>query len=331
MGLRLAQELEAVRREIDHENASARRHEARGLADRAGRIVEVVQHLVDDDEVEGVARERRRIDVALPQFDAASGRPFRDWRGRPRAWHGWHRVPRCAERAAPATAACGRCRCRDRARSRIGAGPRASSTAASTTASGACRERMRSHSGARREKKACAACERWARTASSRVRSSSSCGSDRSRLSRIGRMMRRADAPVGEPEEGPGPFPVALHEAGLDQQLQMAGDARLGLAQDVGEVGDGKLALGQQGQDPQARLLGGCPQDIQGQIQRRRRGVRHGQISLLHIKIYLYVFWNGSKRSLTLYPGEPWRGPRRSPARRRRRRRTTQKARWARG
>ena len=70
MGLGLAQELEAMRREIDHENASARCHEARGFADRAGRIVEVVQHLVDDDEVEGVARERRRIDVALPQFDA---------------------------------------------------------------------------------------------------------------------------------------------------------------------------------------------------------------------------------------------------------------------
>ena len=216
-------------------------------------------------------------------------------------------------------------------RLRIGAGPRASSTAASTTASGACRERMRSQSGARREKKACAACERWARTASSRVRSSSSCGSDRSRLSRVGRMMRKADAPVGEPEEGPGPFPVALHEAGLDQKLQMAGDARLGLPQDVREVGDGELTLGQQGEDPQARLLGGCPQDIQGQIQRWRRGVRHGQISLLHIKIYLYVFWKRSKRSLTLYPGEPWRGPRRSPARKRRRRRTTQKARWARG
>ena len=37
----------------------------------------------------------------------------------------------------------------------------------------------------------------------------------------------------------------------------MARDARLRLAQDVGEVGDGQFGLGQQRQDAQARLLAG--------------------------------------------------------------------------
>ena len=37
----------------------------------------------------------------------------------------------------------------------------------------------------------------------------------------------------------------------------MARDARLRLAQDVGEVGDGQLGLGQQRQHAQARLLAG--------------------------------------------------------------------------
>ncbi len=35
----------------------------------------------------------------------------------------------------------------------------------------------------------------------------------------------------------------------------MAGDARLGLAEDVSEVGDGQLGLGQQRQDAQAGIL----------------------------------------------------------------------------
>ena len=62
-------------------------------------------------------------------------------------------------------------------------------------------------------------------------------------------------AAVGQPEEGPGPLPVPLDEPGLDEELEVPGDARLRLAEDVGEVGDRKLALGQQREDAQARLL----------------------------------------------------------------------------
>jgi hypothetical protein len=52
---------------------------------------------------------------------------------------------------------------------------------------------------------------------------------------------------------------MPFNETGLRQQLEMAGDAGLGLAENIREIGDGKLAFGQQGQDPHARFLCGCP------------------------------------------------------------------------
>ena len=48
----VAQELQIVGREIDHQQASARPQHARCFADRATAVVEVVQHLMHDDHVE---------------------------------------------------------------------------------------------------------------------------------------------------------------------------------------------------------------------------------------------------------------------------------------
>lgn len=62
-------------------------------------------------------------------------------------------------------------------------------------------------------------------------------------------------AVLGETEERPGAFAEALDQPGLDQELEVPGDARLRLAQDVGEVGDGQFGLGQQRQHTQPRLL----------------------------------------------------------------------------
>ncbi len=47
---------------------------ARGFLQRPGRIVEEVQHLMDDDEVVAVALDRRRVEVALAQLDVAQAR-----------------------------------------------------------------------------------------------------------------------------------------------------------------------------------------------------------------------------------------------------------------
>ena len=64
-----------------------------------------------------------------------------------------------------------------------------------------------------------------------------------------------AAAMLGEAEESPGAFAEALDQPGLDQQLEMARDARLRLAQDVGQVGNGQFGFGQQRQHAQARFL----------------------------------------------------------------------------
>ena len=68
--------------EIDDQQASARPQRARRLAQRARGIVEEVQHLMDDDEVVGVALDRRRVNVALAQQHVAQARLRRCARAR---------------------------------------------------------------------------------------------------------------------------------------------------------------------------------------------------------------------------------------------------------
>ena len=65
MGVLVAQEFEVVRREIDDEQTPAGPQHARRLADGAGAVVEEVQDLMDDDDVEGIARHREIVDVAV--------------------------------------------------------------------------------------------------------------------------------------------------------------------------------------------------------------------------------------------------------------------------
>ncbi len=60
--------------EIDHDQPPGGRERARRLVQRPGRIVEEVQHLMDDDEVVAVALDRRRVDVALAELDVAQAR-----------------------------------------------------------------------------------------------------------------------------------------------------------------------------------------------------------------------------------------------------------------
>ena len=57
-------------------------------------------------------------------------------------------------------------------------------------------------------------------------------------------------------EIDPAPLAEALDQAGLGQKLQVAADARLALAQDLGQVLDVELAGGEQHEDAQARRLG---------------------------------------------------------------------------
>ena len=61
----LAQEFLLMRREVDHQQPPARPQHARRLADGAAAVVEEVQHLMQDDDVEGIVGERQVVDVAL--------------------------------------------------------------------------------------------------------------------------------------------------------------------------------------------------------------------------------------------------------------------------
>ena len=72
------------------------------------------------------------------------------------------------------------------------------------------------------------------------------------------RTHRERSRPVlGEAEERPGALAKTGHQPGLGQELEMAGDARLRLAQDVGQLRDRQLGLVEQRQDAQPRLLAG--------------------------------------------------------------------------
>ena len=75
---------------------------------------------------------------------------------------------------------------------------------------------------------------------------------------------RAFGAALGEAEEHPGAFAEALDEPGLGHQLQMPADARLALAEDLGEVLDVQLAGGEQRQNAQARGLAGGREARQG-------------------------------------------------------------------
>ena len=243
--------------------------------------------------------QRQVVDVALAHAAMSAGRRARAGR-------------------APAAACRATDRCRARARSR---GPNSSSMrpvpvprssserngwsasaariAASTASSATCSLRMRSHSAA------CCA-EIGLRRGGARRRAPTASrvavARDRSGRSGSSRVEQRARdvgaaAVLGQPEERPGALAEALDQAGFGQQLEMARDARLRLAQDVGEVGDGQLGLGQQRQHAQARLLaGGLERRVEG-IETEPAVVAHvGSLGFMpdawaashHIKISLY-------------------------------------------
>ena len=148
----LAQEFLVVGVEIDDMRAARPAAAPAPPRQRAGGIVEEVQHLMDDDEIVGVALDRRRVDVALAQLRRVGGPPDRCGRAPARASPGSGRRRPRASRAGRAARACGRCRCRDRADRGTASSPIMSTIAASTRSSGACSARIWSQSAARAAK-----------------------------------------------------------------------------------------------------------------------------------------------------------------------------------
>jgi len=58
-------------------------------------------------------------------------------------------------------------------------------------------------------------------------------------------------ATLPQPVEGPGALPEAVEQSGVAQQLEMAGNARLALPQDLGQFAHRQLTMGAQRQQPQ--------------------------------------------------------------------------------
>ena len=79
-------------------------------------------------------------------------------------------------------------------------------------------------------------------------------------------------AALAEPIERPAPLAEAIDQAGFGEQLQVPRDARLRLAQDLGEVGNRQVGFSEQRQYAQARAFAGRTQRaMQGfEIERRR-------------------------------------------------------------
>ena len=148
MGMLVAQEFEIVRREVDHQQPAGRAQHARRFADRARAVVEEVQHLMDDDDVEGIAAaaaDRRCRPAARCN---GAGRRGRAARARAAACRATGRCRARARSPGRTARACGRCRCRDRAASGTACRRAPRRSPASTASSATCSLRMRSHSAA---------------------------------------------------------------------------------------------------------------------------------------------------------------------------------------
>ena len=268
MGVVAAQELERVGREVDDQQAAAGGEQLGGLADCAGGIVEEVQHLVDDDEVERVALERRAVDVALPEVDAADLGPLEVG-----ARDGEHRVAaveadaRSTRSSSPAS----------NWSMRPVPVPRSSDRAMGRVAEHV--EDRRLDHLVRRMQRALLV-PAGGDAGEVLLCSGSTPAADDRKPVEVGRQHgvvrvgagehvghELTDGAVdGEVEERPRALAMLVDDAGIGEQLEVAGDSRLRLAEDVGQVGDRELAVLEQGDDPQSRVLADRPQDEQCRV-----------------------------------------------------------------
>ena len=74
MGVLRAQKLKLMRSKIDHQETAGGAQHARGLKDGARAVVEEMQHLVNDDRIEGIICQREIVDVALAHTAMAQPR-----------------------------------------------------------------------------------------------------------------------------------------------------------------------------------------------------------------------------------------------------------------
>ena len=97
----------------------------------------------------------------------------------------------------------------------------------------------------------------------------------------------RARALLGQAEEGPGPLAKPRDQPGLGQQPEVAGDARLRLAQDLGQVGDREFGFGKQRQHAQPGPLARGPQGEMNGAERQLGRIGHVGLIPSHKDIFI--------------------------------------------
>ena len=290
MGVLLAQKFEIVRREIDDQQPAAGPQHAHRFADGARGVVEKVQHLVNDDDVERIARQREIVDVALPHAAI-----FQAGAVEPRAGQRQHVERKIEAEAALDIAG-------EQFQHAAGAGAEIEQRA----------DRLVGERGADRvlhrgvgDMQLADAVPLGGVPAEIILRGGGARGAHRGEPFAVARDDRIVGieprdhgagdiggaAALAEPEKCPRAFAEALDQPGLGKQPQMARQPRLRLAQDLGEVGDGQLGLGDQRQDAQPRRFSPAALSIAV-----RSGKREWSLSIrcrpksvrLDIKISLY-------------------------------------------
>ncbi len=238
MRMLFAQEFVTVRREIDDDEAAAGPQRACRFAHRAGGIIEVVQDLMDDDEIIGIALDRQSVEIALPQMHIAQSRTLQS-RARD-IEHGRTLID--ADRLVS--------KWRDELEHAAGAGAEIENSM---------KRRMSDHLSHCRLDQFFRHMQR-ANAIPMRCLSGEIAGgllgagapdfvepSVVRKTRRIG-MIDVSDDVAGEPcpravigdqEEGPCPLAVALHQSSFNEQFQMTRNARLRLAKDCDELADG--------------------------------------------------------------------------------------------
>ena len=292
MGELVAQEFLVMGVEVDHCEPPAGRQRPRGFGERPRRIVEKVQHLVDDHEVVGVAFDRRGVDVALTQGNVPQARLIdagarqrqhrralvdADGARRPRGEKLEHAAGARAEIEQIAERLCadhGDERRFDPLLRRVQ------------------RADLVPIGGARGEIGRRLLAPRLARD----VEADAVGVHDRiGRIETAQPFARQRSARFGEAEEGPGALALPRRETRLDQQPQMTRDARLRLAENGDELAHGEFGGFEQAEDAQPRLLAGgleaCKQGAKGE-RRRSSFIRHKHI-------FMSIF-DGVKRELGL-------------------------------
>ncbi len=278
MRVLLAQIFFRMRREIDDDQASRRFQRARRLAQRARGIVEIVQHLMQDRQIAGIALDRQRIDVALPQLRIAHARAVEI--GARDRQHGRRQIDAdCAigkgaekfEHPARAGAAIEQLLnlqvAGDLAHSALHIGLGRMHLAQLVPGLRVGREIARGMFGA-----LLADFGETFAVGGQRAIIGVEPRGDLAHDFGAGATLRRQ-------KERPGAFAVALGEARFHQQLQMARHARLRLAENRDQLGNRQFGLGDQRENAQPRLLAGRRQGGKGGVERDLRGFggqRHG-------------------------------------------------------